>query len=152
MNNTSPIKQIENMKLWSLIHWHNSSVKHELFYSDRRMYAHFHRRVPTMAMGDHQQPLLLSTSEETRESSDSVARRCHLREAWVECWKLWQLAAPSIFCRLSMFSLTIITQSFAGHLGEHQLAAISVVTTVIIGITFGFLVTLFVSLWLDFTA
>ncbi|KAL8514035.1 hypothetical protein ACS0TY_013230 [Phlomoides rotata] len=92
-------------------------------------------REATMEVGmnpDDHQPLLLST----RQPSDSAY---HVKEAWVECKKLWQIAAPSIFCRLSMFSLTIITQSFAGHLGQHQLAAISIVTTVIIGITFGFL-------------
>ncbi|XP_042011403.1 protein DETOXIFICATION 27-like isoform X1 [Salvia splendens] len=62
-----------------------------------------------------------------------------VKEAWGELKKLWQIAAPSIFCRLAMFSLTIITQSLAGHLGQNQLAAISIVTTVIISITFGFL-------------
>ncbi|KAK4489944.1 hypothetical protein RD792_000596 [Penstemon davidsonii] len=62
-----------------------------------------------------------------------------VKESWKECKKLWQIAAPSIFCRLAMFSLTLITQSFAGHLGQTQLAAISIATTVIISITFGFL-------------
>ncbi|KAK4381166.1 protein DETOXIFICATION 27 [Sesamum angolense] len=38
-----------------------------------------------------------------------------------------------------MFSLTLITQSFAGHLDQRQLAAFSIATTVIISITFGFL-------------
>ncbi|KAH6758993.1 MATE efflux family protein [Perilla frutescens var. frutescens] len=87
-------------------------------------------------------PLLLSISdEETRRrlQPPESARYYWVEEAWVECKKLWQIAAPSIFCRLAMFSLTIITQSFAGHLGQHQLAAISIVTTVIISITFGFL-------------
>ncbi|KAI3465157.1 hypothetical protein Pfo_021820 [Paulownia fortunei] len=94
------------------------------------------------------QPLLLSTSEENQiyyhhhqpepGSSDS-ARSYSVKEAWVECKKLWQIAAPSIFCRLAMFSLTVVTQSFAGHLGQSQLAAISIATTVIISITFGFL-------------
>ncbi|KAG6400264.1 hypothetical protein SASPL_137089 [Salvia splendens] len=61
------------------------------------------------------------------------------KEAWGELKKLWQIAAPSIFCRLAMFSLTIITQSLAGHLAQNQLAAISIVTTVLISITVGFL-------------
>ncbi|CAH9052209.1 unnamed protein product [Cuscuta europaea] len=38
-----------------------------------------------------------------------------------------------------MFSLTVITQSFAGHIGNNNLAAISIVTTLLIGITFGLL-------------
>ncbi|CAN0875041.1 hypothetical protein LINGRAHAP2_LOCUS10597 [Linum grandiflorum] len=41
-----------------------------------------------------------------------------------------------------MFSLTIVTQSFAGHLGDFNLAAISIVCTIIIGTSFGFLVRL----------
>ncbi|KAJ8541336.1 hypothetical protein K7X08_002152 [Anisodus acutangulus] len=38
-----------------------------------------------------------------------------------------------------MFSLTVISQSFAGHLGNRDLAAISIVTTLFISVTFGFL-------------
>ncbi|KAM6543268.1 hypothetical protein CsatB_007715 [Cannabis sativa] len=59
---------------------------------------------------------------------------------WLESKKIWQIAGPSIFSRLAMFSVTIVTQSFAGHFSDVDLAAISIVTTVIVGITFGFLV------------
>ncbi|KAM0971895.1 hypothetical protein ACFX2A_020098 [Malus domestica] len=38
-----------------------------------------------------------------------------------------------------MFSVTVITQSFAGHLSDLDLTAISIVTTVIISISFGFM-------------
>ncbi|XP_030497198.2 protein DETOXIFICATION 27 isoform X1 [Cannabis sativa] len=58
---------------------------------------------------------------------------------WLESKKIWQIAGPSIFSRLAMFSVTIVTQSFAGHFSDVDLAAISIVTTVIVGITFGFL-------------
>ncbi|KAK9930372.1 hypothetical protein M0R45_027411 [Rubus argutus] len=58
---------------------------------------------------------------------------------WSESKKLWQVAAPSIFSRLAMFSVTVVTQSFAGHLSDLELAAISIATTVIIAITFGFM-------------
>ena len=56
---------------------------------------------------------------------------------------MWKIAAPSIFSRLAMFSMTLLTQAFAGHLGDLDLAAISIATTVIISISFGFLVTYF---------
>ncbi|KAM7518533.1 hypothetical protein LguiB_017495 [Lonicera macranthoides] len=62
-----------------------------------------------------------------------------ISRAWLESKKIWKIAGPSIFGRLSMFSLTVITQSFAGHLGDLELSAISISTTVIISITFGFL-------------
>ncbi|MED6137034.1 hypothetical protein PIB30_061225 [Stylosanthes scabra] len=52
---------------------------------------------------------------------------------------LWQIAAPSIFTRLAMFSITIITQSLAGHLSDIDLAAFSLSCTFLISITFGFL-------------
>ncbi|XP_027356854.1 protein DETOXIFICATION 27-like [Abrus precatorius] len=56
-----------------------------------------------------------------------------------ESRKLCHIAAPSIFSRLAMFSITVVTQSFAGHLGDLDLAAISIACTVLISITFGFL-------------
>ncbi|KAH7848903.1 hypothetical protein Vadar_009902 [Vaccinium darrowii] len=62
-----------------------------------------------------------------------------IRRIWLESKKTWLIAGPSIFTRIAMFSLTVITQSFAGHLSDLDLAAISIVTTVVIGITFGFL-------------
>lgn len=64
-----------------------------------------------------------------------------IERTWLESKKLWQVAAPSIFSRLAMFSVTVVTQSFAGHLSDLDLAAISIATTVIIAVTFGFMVT-----------
>ncbi|XP_059636620.1 protein DETOXIFICATION 27-like isoform X1 [Cornus florida] len=87
------------------------------------------------------EPLLLSSSEENetghhQEQSDGGS---WIRRTWTETKKIWQIAGPSIFTRLAMFSMTLITQSFAGHLGDLDLAAISIATTVIIAISFGFL-------------
>ncbi|KAF5740183.1 putative multidrug resistance pump [Tripterygium wilfordii] len=62
-----------------------------------------------------------------------------IRETWLESKKIWKIAGPSIFSRLAMFSMTVIIQSFAGHLGDLNLAAISIACTVIISISFGFL-------------
>ncbi|KAF6166814.1 hypothetical protein GIB67_005690 [Kingdonia uniflora] len=56
-----------------------------------------------------------------------------------ESAKLWQIAGPAIFSQVSLFSMTVITQAFAGHLSDLDLAAISIATTVIIPISFGFL-------------
>lgn len=61
-------------------------------------------------------------------------------ETWEELKKIWKIAGPSIFCRLAMFSLTIITQSFAGHLSDLDLAAFSIATTLLISLSFGFLI------------
>lgn len=58
---------------------------------------------------------------------------------WIESKKLWFIVGPAIFCRISIYSMNIITQAFAGHLGETELAAISIVNNVITGFTFGLL-------------
>lgn len=61
---------------------------------------------------------------------------------WIESKKLWFIVGPAIFCRISIYSMNVITQAFAGHLGETELAAISIVNNVITGFTFGLLVLL----------
>lgn len=61
------------------------------------------------------------------------------RKVWVETKKLWQVVGPAIFSRLSTYSMLVITQSFAGHLGDLELAAISIVNNVVVGFDFGLL-------------
>ncbi|GLT74418.1 hypothetical protein SLA2020_462190 [Shorea laevis] len=58
---------------------------------------------------------------------------------WIESKKLWVIVGPSIFSRLAAYSMNIVTQAFAGHLGEVELAAISIANTVIVGFNFGLL-------------
>uniref|UniRef100_A0A2P2ILT3 Protein DETOXIFICATION Multidrug and toxic compound extrusion protein n=1 Tax=Rhizophora mucronata TaxID=61149 RepID=A0A2P2ILT3_RHIMU len=79
---------------------------------------------------------LLTVAHYHRQSNDLS---CLIRGTWLESRKIWQIAGPSIFSRLAMFSMTVVTQAFAGHLGDLNLAAISIATTVIISISFGFL-------------
>ncbi|GAB4861311.1 Protein DETOXIFICATION 27 [Ancistrocladus abbreviatus] len=61
------------------------------------------------------------------------------RRVWIETRKLWHIVGPSIFSRVASFSMNIVTQAFAGHLGDLPLAAISIANTVIVGFTFGLL-------------
>lgn len=58
---------------------------------------------------------------------------------WIETRKLWHIVGPSIFSRVASYSMNVITQAFAGHLGDVELAAISIANTVIVGFTFGLL-------------
>ncbi|KAI9200661.1 hypothetical protein LWI28_011298 [Acer negundo] len=94
-------------------------------------------------MREEENTLLLSTpkqredhqeEEEEEEEVDNL-----LCKIWKESKKLWEIAGPSIFSRLAMFLMTVVTQAFAGHLSDLDLAAISIVTTVIISISFGLL-------------
>ncbi|KAJ7958956.1 Protein DETOXIFICATION [Quillaja saponaria] len=87
-----------------------------------------------MGIREEEDPLLFSALEQQESNFESLIRRI-----WLESKNMWQIAGPSIFSRLAMFSMTVITQSFAGHLGELNLAAISIACTVIISISFGFL-------------
>ncbi|KFK25316.1 hypothetical protein AALP_AA8G096900 [Arabis alpina] len=60
-------------------------------------------------------------------------------EIWVETKKLWRVVGPAIFTRVTTYSILVITQTFAGHLGELELAAISIVSNLIISFSFGVL-------------
>ncbi|KAJ4958908.1 hypothetical protein NE237_026019 [Protea cynaroides] len=62
-----------------------------------------------------------------------------IQRIWVESKKIWQIAGPAIFSRVVLYAMTLIIQAFAGHLGNLDLAAISIAFTVIISISFGFL-------------
>ena len=84
-----------------------------------------------------QEPLLISASEQQLEEEANAGSV--IKQTWLESKKMWAIAGPSIFSRLALFSMTVITQAFAGHLSNLDLAAISIASTVIIAITFGFL-------------
>ncbi|EOY15354.1 MATE efflux family protein [Theobroma cacao] len=91
---------------------------------------------------EQEEPLILSTTDQSRHfhrQQQEPEETNLISKIWFETKKLWLVAGPSIFSRLAMFSMTVITQAFAGHLGDLNLAAISIATTVIIAITFGFL-------------
>nr|CAB3496842.1 unnamed protein product [Digitaria exilis] len=59
------------------------------------------------------------------------------RRVLEESRKLWVIVAPAIFSRVVTFSMNVITQAFAGHLGDLELAAISFANTVVVGFNFG---------------
>lgn len=98
----------------------------------------------TVAEEAAKQPLLdySSTAIESKYGDgegDDVDLR---RRVWIESKKLWHIVGPSMFSRLSSYSMFVITQAFAGHLGNHELAAVSIASTVVVGFNFGFLVLL----------
>ncbi|PKI45592.1 hypothetical protein CRG98_033908 [Punica granatum] len=61
------------------------------------------------------------------------------RRVWRESKKLWYILGPSIFGRVAGYTMSVVTQAFAGHLGEVELAAMSITISVIIGFNFGLL-------------
>eukprot|EP01018_Ginkgo_biloba_P028738 Gb_22183 [translate_table: standard] len=85
-----------------------------------------------------------TNENEVEMSSDEMSLTCSKdvgRMFWEESKKLWRIAGPAIFSRLAMYGMNVITQAFAGHLGDLDLAAISIATTVILGFNFGLLLT-----------
>lgn len=61
------------------------------------------------------------------------------RRVWIESKKLWGIVGPAIFSRVTTYSMFVITQAFAGHLGDLELAAMSFGATVIVGFDLGLL-------------
>ncbi|KAL6297069.1 hypothetical protein ACE6H2_005211 [Prunus campanulata] len=72
----------------------------------------------------------------------------------IESKKLWRVVGPAIVSLLAGYSMGVITQALAGHLGVVELASISIANNVVLGFTFGLLAddvaeqTGVVSLWL----
>ncbi|KMT08611.1 hypothetical protein BVRB_6g138880 [Beta vulgaris subsp. vulgaris] len=60
-----------------------------------------------------------------------------IRRSWVESKKLWHIVGPSIISRIASYTMLVITQAFAGHLGDLELAAVSIGCNVIVGFDFG---------------
>ncbi|KAK1291269.1 Protein TRANSPARENT TESTA 12 [Acorus calamus] len=50
-----------------------------------------------------------------------------VRKVWTESKKLWVVAGPAIFTRITMFGLFVISQAFIGHIGNTEMAALSLV-------------------------
>ncbi|KAH9712821.1 protein DETOXIFICATION 27 [Citrus sinensis] len=89
------------------------------------------------ALEDTKVPLLddLASTVPSEDDSDQNLTR----KFWVESKKLWYIVGPAIFSRLTSYSMLVITQAFAGHLGDIELAAISIANNVIVGFDFGLL-------------
>lgn len=84
-------------------------------------------------------PLLKHTPARTREEEDDEEKTLSLK-VWVETKKLWRVVGPAIFSRITAYSMFVVSQAFAGHLGDLELAAMAIASNVIIGFDFGLLV------------
>ncbi|KAH0758903.1 hypothetical protein KY290_022396 [Solanum tuberosum] len=90
---------------------------------------------------ENRQPLLFASANclpenkiERREDEDDKDLKTRV---WIETKKLWHIVGPAIFSRIGTYTMNIITQGFAGHIGEVELAAITISNTVIVGLSFG---------------
>lgn len=79
----------------------------------------------------------LNEEQQAREYEEGLPLS---RRVWNESKKLWQIVGPAIFTRVSSYSMFIITQAFAGHLGDVEFAALSIGLNVILGFDIGLMV------------
>ncbi|TVU22653.1 hypothetical protein EJB05_32368, partial [Eragrostis curvula] len=70
--------------------------------------------------------------------SDVSKEESHLgRRVFEESKKLWVIVGPSIFTRIANYSMNVIMQAFAGHIGDLELASVSFACTVLVGFNYG---------------
>ncbi|KAF2305882.1 hypothetical protein GH714_008574 [Hevea brasiliensis] len=60
-----------------------------------------------------------------------------VKKSWVESKKMWEIAAPAMLTAVAQFSIGFVSSAFVGHLGEVELAAVSIVQNVIEGFVYG---------------
>ncbi|KAK3418994.1 hypothetical protein EUGRSUZ_H04732 [Eucalyptus grandis] len=101
--------------------------------------------MPTLKFPENAEkvPLLQNSTERQGQDEDKEGREggdeSLARRVWVESKKLWHIVGPSIFSRVASYSMLVITQAFAGHLGDLELAAMALTTNLVIGLDFGLL-------------
>lgn len=90
-------------------------------------------------MDENKVPLLDYSSAQVVQinNEEEEEEKKFLGRFWVESKKLWQIVGPAIFSRIASYSMFVITQAFAGHLGDLELAAMSIASNVILGFDFG---------------
>ncbi|KAF8694722.1 hypothetical protein HU200_037808 [Digitaria exilis] len=59
------------------------------------------------------------------------------KRVWEESKKLWEVVGPAMFMRLVLYGMNVVSQAFVGRLGDRGLAAYSIASNVISGLSFG---------------
>ncbi|XP_058750674.1 protein DETOXIFICATION 21-like isoform X3 [Vicia villosa] len=72
--------------------------------------------------------------QNTSEEEEPLRKR-----VWQESKKMWVVAGPAIFNRFSTFGISVVSQSFIGHIGPIELAAYAIVMSVLVRFANGIL-------------
>ncbi|CAL4957293.1 unnamed protein product [Urochloa decumbens] len=79
--------------------------------------------------------------DDTRTTLERHQREESCSDLWrrvrEESKKLWEVVGPAIFTSTATYSLNVIMQAFAGHLGNLELASVSFACTVLAGFNYG---------------
>ncbi|KAK7304919.1 hypothetical protein VNO77_42813 [Canavalia gladiata] len=85
--------------------------------------------------------ILKKLLHQPKNSLESVEEEESLRKrVWEESKRMWVVAGPAIFSRFSTFGITVVSQSFIGHIGSTELAAYALCTTVLVKFANGVLI------------
>ncbi|KAF2294437.1 hypothetical protein GH714_011344 [Hevea brasiliensis] len=68
---------------------------------------------------------------EMQVNNEVMGMKNIVKKSWDESQKMWEIAAPAMMTAVTQFSIGFLTSAFVGHLGEVELAAVSVVQNVI---------------------
>ncbi|GMY11418.1 Protein DETOXIFICATION [Fagus crenata] len=102
-----------------------------------------HQKMPSSSLVEEESkvPLLddIPLTNQSEDGINDIQDQTLAWRVWIESKKLWQIVGPTLFFRLASYSMVVITQAFAGHLGDLELAAISIAYNVILGFDFGLL-------------
>ncbi|CAI9111103.1 OLC1v1011243C5 [Oldenlandia corymbosa var. corymbosa] len=92
-------------------------------------------------MEDSNLPLLRDSRSNSVQSKSAAfdEEQSLLNRVWNESKQLWHIVGPTIFSLLSSYTMFVIAQASAGHLGDLELAAMSLASNVIVGFDFGLL-------------
>ncbi|KAI8549740.1 hypothetical protein RHMOL_Rhmol06G0048800 [Rhododendron molle] len=89
-------------------------------------------------MGTPNTPLLLNSSHDGEGEKENGKQVTSVARAFgIESKKLWKIAGPTIATAICQYSLGALTQTFAGFVGELELAAVAVENSVVAGLAFG---------------
>ncbi|WVZ57955.1 hypothetical protein U9M48_008282 [Paspalum notatum var. saurae] len=83
-------------------------------------------------------PRLEHELQEKQQPNGPIMRRLVSR-SWQESRLLWRLAFPALLTEVFQFSIGFVTTGFVGHLGEVELAAVSVVENILDSSAYGVL-------------
>ncbi|XP_048226069.1 protein DETOXIFICATION 21 isoform X2 [Ricinus communis] len=86
--------------------------------------------------GEIAEKLLKKAEKDQNQEVEQVKFKDKL---WTETKKMWVVAGPAIFTRFSTFGINVISQAFIGHIGATELAAYSLVFTVLLRFANGIL-------------
>ncbi|KAI5656002.1 hypothetical protein M9H77_24795 [Catharanthus roseus] len=88
-------------------------------------------------MGSISEPLLDDDNNNNLEFHGRKKPVGFIKDFGIESKKLWKIAGPAILTSIFQYLLGLVTQIFAGHIGEIDLAAFTIGNLVVDGLAFG---------------